>query len=76
MVEEKQHLTTNRNFGDLIDVEEFRISLEFGLFTDYDGYGYWATDTHHDEENCLSPSQLILEFNPPSWATHILWFNR
>lgn len=57
-------------------LEDFKRDAEFGIFTDDDGFGLYATDTEvsnreiefwdFDEDN----------YNVPEWATHVVWYNK
>jgi len=64
----------NPDCGDLISVEDYLCSVEFGAFVDYDGFGYPATEHAADPRHCIRPS-LGAGCIPPA-ATHIYWFNR
>lgn len=64
-------------FGDLMAIDEFISGVEEFCFIDYDGYGYWATETEMDNEFIVRPSEVASKKTiPPDWATHIFWFNR
>ena len=70
------------DFGDLIELEDFKKSVAQGSFIDYDGYGYLATSKFPspdvDIKYCkvaIHPSQ-VKDFVFPEWCTHICWFNR
>lgn len=60
--------------GDLFTVEEFIQNVKDGGFTDYDGRGFFATQTHY--------SDIEVECSIPFWNpnkalyTHVLWFNK
>lgn len=62
----------------LIPIEDFIDGIDCGCFTDDDGHGYFASETHYDDSRHIQPS----DFGTPTWdegsiqATHILWFNR
>lgn len=55
-------------YGDLMTLKEFKESCINGFFTDYDGHGYYATDTQM--------SDIRVPFNgwDNDW-THVVWFN-
>lgn len=57
---------------DHMRVGRMRDAIRSGWFTDSDGYGCYATETEYDPEAVFGPSS----FDPPSWATHVVWFNR
>lgn len=62
----------------LIPIEEFVEGVMCGMFTDDDGFGYFASATHYDDSLRIQPSDL----NTPTWdegsiqAEYILWFNK
>ena len=65
----------NENYDDLIPLSEFNIGINCTLFTDGGGYGFYSDGIHYDPENKVVPSKYLLE-DPPTWATHVLWFNK
>ena len=61
-------------YGDLMPLQEWINCCESGGFVDYDGHGNLAT-----ADKCsrieISPSQRrVIKY--PSWATHIVWYNK
>lgn len=58
--------------GTLIPVAKFVSAVRSRGFIDYDGFGHWATATGVSPL-VVRPSTLG---DPPSWATHVLWYNR
>lgn len=71
-------------YGDLMTIERFSDCVKSGSFIDYDGYGYWATETQCSSLS-VKPSQFYkskkicgkdISDLKPEWATHIVWFNR
>lgn len=60
----------NEDYGDLIPIAEWKDSVEFGAFIPYDGSGYYSNGTEYVHE--LS----VWEYPVPTWATHVLWFNK
>lgn len=67
-------MTPNPPFGegDVYLLKDFVENVKIGLFNEFDGSGYWATETHYDIE---SP----FDFEKPKrpiWATHVVWFNK
>ena len=60
---------------DHMTFEEFVADVQCGGFDDYDGYGYYATDTHRSDI-VIRPSDLAaLAARDPKW-THVVWYNR
>lgn len=63
------------DFGDLIPLKEWLSAVNDGNFIDYDGHGQWATTDGMGEY--VKPSDIIKNRQaPPSWATHVMWYNR
>jgi hypothetical protein len=58
----------------LMTVEDFLGAVESGIFIDYDGYGFYATETEYSGI-MARPSQVKAEGLRSGW-THVLWFNR
>lgn len=61
-------------YGDLITLKEFREHCKAGMFIDYDGFGYLATQSGMSDM-VIRPSYLG-KIVIPKWATHVVWFNR
>lgn len=57
------------DFGDVMTVEVFRESIKNGLFTTFDGSGYFCKD------NKMSRQHEVFSA-PPLDATHVCWFNK
>lgn len=55
-------------YGDLMTLQDFQEAVDCGMFTDYDGHGYYVKD------NKMSRSNVWNE--KPEDATHVMWFNR
>ena len=49
-------LELNPDYGDLMLIQKFERAIRSGLFTNYDGFGYFATSTHHDPSQVVVPS--------------------
>ena len=63
--------------GDLFTIEEFIEDCKSGGFIDYDGYGNFANLTQYEPSIDVYPSKLLAnKIKVPTWATHILWYNR
>lgn len=64
----------------LLPYAEFIECVEMGGFTDYDGFGEYATATHFwNNGPKVSPSDVIEDLEgggPDARFTHILWYNR
>lgn len=58
---------------DVMPVRAFRDMVKYGVFIDYDGFGYPVKDHLADHDIIVKPSQLE---TIPADATHIVWFNR
>ncbi len=56
--------------GDHMPLDEFLESVEVGAFIPYDGSGYYATATHESRNSVWD------RISPPSWATHVMWYNK
>lgn len=62
------------DYGDLMVIESFISNCECGGFIDYDGHGYYATETKMSDMMVL-PSD-IKHGNINKDFTHVVWFNR
>jgi len=64
---------TSWSFGDSFPIDEFIDDCNQGNFIDYDGHGYWATETHYQREGGgICPSDITKKLKvPPHWATHV-----
>lgn len=59
------------DYADLITLKEFKECVACGGFIPYDGSGYYATENSMDKETDVWSSK-----KPPTWATHVAWFNK
>jgi len=59
--------------GDKFTMQEWKEMAECGGVIDYDGFGDLGTEEGHSDIR-IWPSQW--KRPPPSWATHINWYNR
>jgi len=57
-------------YGRLMTLHGFQKSVAHNFFTSDDGSGCYATDTQYD------PKSNVWTHEVPSWATHVLWFNK
>lgn len=62
------------DYGDLIELSEFVANCNDGLFSDYDGTGYYAIPGFHSKKYAI-PSQITAGVIDSNW-THVAWFNR
>lgn len=62
--------------GTLIAIEDLRVQVEEGHFTDYTGYGFWCCGEYTDFHKQLTPIDILINLAPPPWATHLLWIQR
>lgn len=63
-------------YGDHMPWGQFVELVRDGMFIDYDGYADYATSTQVSDFYVL-PSQLEqANFERPSWATHVVWYNK
>lgn len=58
----------------LMTFEEFKISAKYGIFTDDDGYGYYATSDK--VSNVYINFSDVLNNTVPEWVTHVCWYNK
>ena len=65
------------DYGDLIPIDEWRESVEYGMFTEDDGCGNWVKDgkmtRNWSDHVCdLDVIDEAIEFG----ITHVMWFNK
>jgi transcription termination factor Rho len=60
--------------SDHMSMKKFKKYCKGGMFIDYDGFGYLATSTQTSDVY-ICPS-MLKKISIPSWATHVVWFNR
>jgi len=65
-----------RDYGDKMTTAEFLEDVESGCFIDYDGHGYFGTDTQESDQMVIPSETKEDSFFLPEWATHIYWYNR
>ena len=58
-------------YGDLMPLADWDACVSFGGFIPYDGFGCWATSDKMD-----FASNVWEAGTRPTWATHVVWFNR
>lgn len=62
------------DYGDLMTCEEFEEAVQMGCFIDYDGHGYYASETEMSEVLALPSDVLRHGFRRD--FTHVVWFNQ
>ena len=55
-------------------IKTFQNLVKQRCFTDYDGYGYYATET--EESNQYVELSELVKGIYPEWATHVMWYNK
>ena len=61
------------DYGDVMTIKEWNECVECGLFTNYDGCGYFCKDGKMDRTlEVFSPKAAQTEID----ATHVCWFNK
>lgn len=62
--------------GEKMTLKDFLQCVDSGGFIDYDGFGHLATETRVSNI-VVYPSMIFKRIEEvPSWATHIVWYNR
>lgn len=56
--------------GEHMTIEEFLNSVKMKAYTPDDGIGFFATATHESDLQVWCPDLA------PSWATHVVWYNK
>lgn len=66
------------NDGDLYDYGHWMATRRNGSIIASDGSGYWATATHYSHAHPVFNDQRLSspDTDKPSWATHVMWFNK
>lgn len=74
---EPTDLAPHPDYGDLYSLKEFADMLKCGAITSDDGCGAWATASRYDMTTDISLYKVLAGKDPrPTWATHVLWFNK
>lgn len=62
--------------GDHMTIGEFKLLIDTGLFTDYDGHAVYATETEMSDI-VVQPSDMYgREDGRGAAFTHVVWFNK
>ena len=61
-------------YGDKMTLKEFIEAVDCGMFIDYDGHGYYATENEMTDIAVL-PSMIINKNIDERWS-HVVWFNK
>lgn len=61
-------------YGDKMTLQEFKDCVDMGLFTNYDGTGYYASRTLMSNKT-VDCSQ-IYKGKIDNTFTHVIWFNK
>jgi hypothetical protein len=62
------------DYGDVFTMDEFIDSCQIGCFTNYDGFGYYASETIMFRDIIL-PSYVTKRNNVKNYP-YVVWFNR
>jgi hypothetical protein len=67
--------------GDSFDITNWINRVKDGSFIDYDGHGNFAfkraDGVYVVQKLAIKPSDITRwGITPPSWATHVIWYNR
>jgi len=62
--------------GHHMPMQEFLGYVRDHDFIDYDGFGRLATDTGESRSEILPSDITVIKRTPPSWATHVVWYNK
>jgi len=67
------------NYGEHMPLSDFYELISIGVFTDYDGVGYYATKTQMSNcvitlTNIFDPA-IVADVNEKGF-THVVWFNK
>lgn len=78
---ENDGLEKSLAFGDQIPVQEWVDTCNSGGFIDYDGNGHFSMMRPDkiwiNGKMTVYPSDITrLNLSPPTWATHVIWFNK
>lgn len=71
---DKNNMKPIPSYGDHMTIEEFKENCDDGMFTEYDGSGYYATESEVSNIEAL-PSRIKNGIIETGW-THVVWFNK
>ena len=60
--------------GDLLTMEAFKKMVNANMLTDYDGFGYYATETSKSDVQ-VYPSDVLENLIRDDFS-HVMWFNK
>lgn len=63
------------DYGDKMTLAEFIDACKWGMFIDYDGFGYYATDTQMTDI-IVYPSDITIRKEVKQEYSHVVWFNK
>lgn len=61
---------------DQLTIAEFNEMVKIGALIPDDGTGYWAADDYKHIGWTEMDTPLTFGETPPSWATHVAWYNK
>jgi len=64
------------DYGDIQTLIEWTNNCKVGMFIDYDGWGYFATENEMSNKRVIPSDLRNPNFKIPKWVTHIIWFNK
>ena len=68
------------DYGDHMTIEEFKKKAASGIFTDWDGVGFYATKNHMSTEHVnlrdIDEYRIYRDINQNRIYTHVVWFSR
>ena len=62
------------DYSNRMTIPDFVDACKCGMFTDYDGCGYYATETEMTNQEIRPSDVLKKQYNPE--YSHVVWFNR
>lgn len=68
--------TPEEGYQEKYELGEFIDMCKIGVLIDDDGVGvFWGESENSPQK--VSPSDLFkIGFEPPNWATHVIWYNK
>ena len=71
-MENKTKMQPIPDYGDLMTIKDFVAGVRSNWLTNDDGIGFFATETEYSDNFCVWDEKI----ERPSWATHVVWFNK